>query len=51
METGTIPPPVRFAAHWHPSYARPHAQIYQVERSFTLFAGSDRIRQAYFNMS
>eukprot|EP00615_Pteridomonas_danica_P001025 CAMPEP_0114349996 /NCGR_PEP_ID=MMETSP0101-20121206/15984_1 /TAXON_ID=38822 ORGANISM="Pteridomonas danica, Strain PT" /NCGR_SAMPLE_ID=MMETSP0101 /ASSEMBLY_ACC=CAM_ASM_000211 /LENGTH=309 /DNA_ID=CAMNT_0001488915 /DNA_START=95 /DNA_END=1024 /DNA_ORIENTATION=+ len=29
METGTIPPPVRFASHYHDSYSRPHAQIYQ----------------------
>jgi hypothetical protein len=30
METGTMPPPVRFAAHFTSSYSRPHAQIYQV---------------------
>ena len=29
METGTIPPPVRFSSHYHPRYGRPHAQIYQ----------------------
>lgn len=29
METGTMPPPIRFAAHYHEVYARPHAQIYQ----------------------
>jgi len=33
METGTIPPPVRFASHFTSSYSRPHAQIYQVQQN------------------
>jgi len=29
MEVGTLPPPVRFASHWHRGYTRPHAQTLQ----------------------
>jgi len=29
METGAIPPPIKFNVQYTPEYARPHAQIYQ----------------------